>query len=176
MSFTTVQGNPELDTTVTVSGLISCELDITLVVTGGTACLVDTGGGTDSYFIVDTMTFQDVPPQSCSLAQLGLSNIVLTSGGIGTEVTVPTAGGMTMGNQPVILNGDAQGSALGMPIDAPLEDFEGSLPEGTLSVGSGITVTYADTTHVVAQGMPMVSGQTLTVQVIGLEGSVTIDP
>jgi len=171
-----VDGSPTLDTVVKVtSQFVNCELDVELTVLGGSACTQDAGGG-NSYFIVESMSFADVPPQSCGIAMLGLDNVVLTGAGSGMDVTIPATGGAMTGNQPVVLDGDAKGSAIGMPIDAPLEGFEGTLPEGSVAVGAGIGVSYDDTTHVLATGMPEVSGMMLTVEIIGLQGTVNINP
>jgi hypothetical protein len=139
--------------------------------------VTDHGGG-NSNIAVEALFFEDVPAQQCSaLAQLGLSNVSITNIGDGTEVTFPTTGGAMTGNQPVQLNGNASGSALGSPINEPLTDFTGSLPEGDVTVASGVhTVAFADDSHVLASGMPEVAGQTLTVSIVGLNGDLTFNP
>ncbi len=179
MSFSTLTSTDnDLVTNLTVEGIVSCDLDISITATGGTICAVDDGAGNYLY-TVETITLEDVPPLQCGLlAMVGLSNLSIANLGDGTEVLVPQAGGAAVGNQPIVVLGDVEGTAIGMPIGpTPLADFSGVLPEGVVAFGADdTTVTYADTSTLVATATPEVSGQEVTVTLTGLTGSLTYGP
>jgi hypothetical protein len=176
MSFTTLTSvDNDMTTNLDVSGIVNCNMDITITVTGGTICAVDDGA--DGYFYtVETLTLEDVPPVNCGLANVGLSNMSIVNIGDGMEVVVPQQGGPMVGNQSIDVQGDVEGTALGMPIGpTPLMMFQGVLPEGEAAFGAGdTTATYADDSTVIATAMPEVSpGIVVTVTLTGLDGSVT---
>lgn len=176
MSFTTLTSvDNDLVTNLDVAGLVSCNLDITITVTGGTICAIDDGAG-GYFYTVETLELADVPPVACGLAMVGLTNMGVVNTGDGLEVVVPQNGGTMTGNQSIDVVGDVEGSALGMPVGpAPLEMFSGVLPEGEVEFGSDdTTVTYEDDVTVIATAMPEVApGVAVTVTLTGLTGSVT---
>ncbi|MEM7153958.1 MAG: hypothetical protein AAF799_14000 [Myxococcota bacterium] len=154
--------------------LVSCNLDITLTATGGTVCVADDGAG-GYYYTVETIEMEDLPPIQCgALAMVGLSEVAIQNTGNNMEVVVPTDGGMMTGNQLISIQGNVSGSALMMPLDVPLEMFNGSLPEGDVAFGADDTsMTYADDSHIVAVAMPEFAGQTIVITLTGLDGALT---
>jgi len=162
-------------TNLDVAGLVSCNMDITITATGGTVCAFDDGAG-GYYYTVESLSMTDVPQMSCGLAEVGLTNIVISNIGDGTEVVVDQTGGAMTGNQSVAVLGDVEGMALGMPIGpTPLTGFEGQLPEGDVAFGADdTTFTYADDMTVIATAMPeVVPGIMVTVTLTGLDGTST---
>jgi hypothetical protein len=176
MSFSMLTStNNDLVSNLDVAGLVSCNMDITITATGGTICTVDDGNG-GYYYTVETIALTDVPPMTCGLADVGLSNISINNIGNYMEVVVPQASGSMTGNQSVTISGDVEGTALGNPIGpTPVEDFNGVLPEGGVLFGAGdTTVTYSDNSTVVATAMPEVAaGISVTITLTGLNGSLT---
>lgn len=165
----------DLVTNLDVAGLVSCNMDITITATGGTICASDDGAG-GYFYTVETLTLEDVPPVQCGLAEVGLTNMSVVNTGNFAEVVVPQAGGAMVGNQSIDVQGDVEGTALGMPIGpVPLMMFQGVLPEGNVEFGTGDTTpTYADEVTVIATAMPEVAaGIMVTVTLTGLTGSVT---
>ncbi|MCH9687138.1 MAG: hypothetical protein K0V04_37225 [Deltaproteobacteria bacterium] len=165
----------DLLTNLDVAGLVSCNLEITITATGGTVCAVDDGAGGFDY-TVETIALMDVPPVTCGLAEVGLTNLSIQNTGDGMEVTVPQAGGPMAGNQSISVLGDVEGTALNMPVGpVALTDFNGVLPEGDVEFGGGdTTVTYADNSTVIATSMPeVIPGVAVTVTLTGLTGSLT---
>lgn len=154
--------------------LVSCNLDITLTATGGTVCVADDGAG-GYYYTVETIEMEDLPPIQCgALAMVGLTEVAIQNTGNNMEVVVPTDGGMMMGNQLISIQGNVSGEALSMPLDVPLEMFNGSLPEGDVTFGAADTsLNYADDSHVVAVAMPEFAGQTIVITLTGLDGALT---
>lgn len=177
MSFATLTSmNNDMTTNLDVAGLVSCNQDITITATGGTVCVADDGAG-GYFYTVETIALEDVPPVTCGLAEVGITNMSIINTGDYMEVTVPMAGGAMTGNQSIQVLGDVDGSALGMPVMAPLMMFVGVLPEGDATVGADTTVTYADDMTVVATAMPEVApGVAVTVTLTGLNGSLTFGP
>ena len=176
MSFTTLTSTDnDMITNLDVAGIVSCNQDITLTVTGGTICASDDGAG-GYFYTVESLALEDVPPVNCGLAQVGLTGLGIINTGDGLEVVVPQGGGEMTGNQSIDVQGDVEGTALGMPVGpAPLEMFSGVLPEGDVEFGADdTTVTYDDTVTVIATAMPEVMpGLAVTVTLTGLTGSVT---
>jgi hypothetical protein len=176
MSFATLTSTDNvMITNLDVAGLVSCNQDIPITVTGGTICASDDGAG-GYFYTVEILTLEDVPPVQCGLATVGISNMAVVNTGDGFEVVVPQGGGTMTGNQSIDVQGDVEGMALGMPVGpAPLEMFSGMLPEGEVAFGAGdTTATYADDSTVIATAMPEVSpGIVVTVTLTGLTGSVT---
>ncbi len=176
MSFTMLtSADNDMVTNLDVAGLVACNQDITITATGGTVCAIDNGDG-DFFYTVETIALADVPPLTCGLAQVGLTNMSISNIGDGTEVVVPMGGGAMTGNQSIEVLGDVEGTALGMPIGpVPLTMFEGVLPEGDASFGaSDTTMTYADDATVIATAMPeVVPGTMVTITLTGLNGSLT---
>lgn len=176
MSFSTLTSTDnDMVTNLDVAGIVSCNQDITITVTGGTICASDDGAG-GYFYTVETLALEDVPPVNCGLAQVGLTNLGIVNTGDGLEVVVPQNGGQMTGNQSIDVQGDVEGTALGMPVGpAPLEMFSGMLPEGEVEFGADdTTVTYDDTNTVIATAMPEVMpGLAVTVTLTGLTGSVT---
>lgn len=178
MSFETLTSmNNDMVTNLDVAGVVSCNQDITITATGGTVCVADDGAG-GYFYTVETITLEDVPPVSCGLAEVGISNMSIVNIGDGMEVTIPMAGGAMTGNQSIQVMGDVEGTALGMAIGpTPIMMFEGVLPEGDATVGADTTVTYADDMTVIATAMPeVVAGVMVTVTLTGLDGSLTFGP
>lgn len=179
MSFSTLTSmDNDLSTNLDVAGLVSCNQNITITATGGTICILDDGAG-GYYYVVETIALEDVPPVSCGLANVGLTNLSINLLGDGTEVIVPQAGGAMVGNQSIQVVGDVEGTALGMPVGpTPLMDFNGVLPEGDAAFGADdTTVTYADEATQIATAMPEVGpGIMVTVTLSGLNGSLTFAP
>ncbi|MCX4245070.1 hypothetical protein [Paraliomyxa miuraensis] len=164
-------------TNLSVQGIVSCNMDITITITGGAICAVDDGAG-GYFYTVESMTMEDIPPMPCGLASVALTNVSIVNTGDGMEVVVPQAGGAMTGNQSVDVLGDVEGmSPLGPIGPAPLMDFSGVLPEGDVEFGGGdTTVTYADNSTVIATAMPEVApGVVVTVTLTGLDGSVTFE-
>lgn len=166
----------DLITNLDVSGVVSCNQDITVTATGGTACVTDDGAG-GYYYTVESIELMDVPPIDCGAATVGIDNMGIVNLGDGMEVVVPQAGGAMVGNQSVQVQGDVSGMALGNPLPpTPLMDFNGVLPEGDAQFGAtDTTMTYADDMTVIATAMPeVVMGITVTVTLTGLDGSITL--
>lgn len=178
MSFSTLTSTDnDMVTNLDVAGIVNCNQDITITVTGGTICAVDDGAG-GYFYTVESLALEDVPPVNCGLADVGLTNLGIVNTGDGQEVVVPQNGGQMTGNQSIDVQGDVEGMALGMPVGpAPLEMFSGVLPEGEVEFGgTDTTVTYDDTVTVIATAMPEVMpGLAVTVTLTGLTGSVTFD-
>ena len=86
------------------------------------------------------------------------------------------------GNQTVAVNGDVTGTALGQPLNSPLTDFTGSLPEGDVAFGAtDTTVTYDDTSTTLGTASPkfeapIVGEVEVTITLVGFRGSLTFDP
>lgn len=176
LSFSTLTSTDnDMVTNLDVAGIVSCNQDITITAVGGTICASDDGAG-GYYYTVESLELEDVPPVNCGLAQVGLTNLGIINTGDGLEVVVPQNGGQMTGNQSIDVQGDVEGTALGMPVGpAPLEMFSGVLPEGEVEFGADdTTVTYDDTNTVIATAMPEVMpGLAVTVTLTGLTGSVT---
>ncbi len=175
---TLVPGSNTLVTDLNVNHtFVKCDHTLSLQVTGGTVCAADDGSG-GLYYRVESLNLADVPPMACTaLANVGLSNVSLVTGGNGTEVVIDKLGGTMVGNQPVAINGDVSGTALGSPIDEPLSDFTGMLPEGDVAFDNGdTTVSYDDDQTTLGTAAPEVSGQVITITLKGLTGSLTFDP
>lgn len=176
MSFATLTSvDNDMTTNLDVAGLISCNQDITITVTGGQICTLDDGAG-GFYYVVETLELDDVPPVTCGLAEIGITNMAIINTGDGMEVVVPAGGGDMAGNQSIQVQGDVEGMALGMPVGpVPLMDFNGSLPEGTADFGADdTTVTYMDDSTEIAFAQPEVGpGISVDVTLTGLNGTVT---
>lgn len=178
MSFETLTSteNDMLTRLVVTSDFVSCDREVTIVVTGGTICATDDGAG-GYYYEVVTLNAEDIPEINCddgiSEATLAMEDVSIETIGTGTEVVVPQSGGTTTGVQPITINGRVTGMSLLGPIDEMLEGFDGVLPTADVAFGdSDTTPTYADTETVVATAMPEL-GIEVTVTLIGLTGSVT---
>ncbi|MCA9705987.1 MAG: hypothetical protein KDK70_09090 [Myxococcales bacterium] len=175
MSYSMLEQEVDMTTNLDVSGLVSCNLDVMLTVTGGTVCAADDGAD-GYYYTIETLELADVPPVMCGLAQVGLTNLSIINTGNYMEVVVDQTGGPMAGNQSIQVLGDVEGTALGMPVGpAPLMDFIGVLPEGEVAFGgSDTTVTYSPDNTVIATAMPEVMpGIAVTVTLTGLDGEMT---
>lgn len=179
MSFSTLTSvDNDLITRLTAEGIVMCDRDITITATGGTVCVVDDGAG-DYFYVVESITFEDLPPVECGDAVVGISDLSLENTGDGMEVVVPQGGGTLDGNQSIVVHGTVSGTIVlfGFRIDIPpteLEDFTGVLPEAEVAFGVDDTsATYADDMTVIATAMPEVMGQTISVTLTGLNGALT---
>ncbi len=183
MSFTV---GPASTTTFTTeldisSSVLECTETVTLEVLGGELESV-TDGSNGCYYTVISMDIADVENIDCDGSTLNLKDVEILNDGDSMEAVIPAQGGTITGNQSIQITGTAYGSnfpVVGTLDDTVLEDFTGTLPDGgsngaTFS-GNSTTLTYNDTTHVVATAAPTVVIVTVNITLTGLQGSLTLD-
>jgi hypothetical protein len=178
------------------SNLGGCDIPIDFVSTGG---MVQVELDDDAQLVrieLTELTTEDILDKDCQIAiitaNVSIKDFMMVNGGGPFPVSMPhgqsahdagTASGMTNIPHPIIATGTIEASTNGdPPMPSALELMDANLPPmgvEVMAAGEGMTLTWANTDFVVATSeflieMPIML--TIDLQIVGLEGTLTLTP